>query len=236
MSDSSTGPLRQRRELLPSNRAKTILIEFCTQWIRDNSAYHVPTEGAPEAEPNVLLDGKPSARKGDYPLYVRDSFGENDSVDLTTGIVVQRLPFGWQGKSIGQQLHFVRQLDADEHILQGQEFTDTIVMPMVCWCLSKEGLEADDMACTLGFALHAARSILVETGGGYKGLRDITEIGVGTETQIRDQGLVGVPVQVKLELQYLWRVFDLRGQTMKGVVFQMQGDASVKLKITADRS
>lgn len=228
---------KQRRELMPSNYAKKIIIEFCEQWLRDNSAYGLPTDGAPDPEPNLVTpEGAPLVRSGDHPIYVRDSFGTNDRADLKTGIVVQRKSFGWSGRGIGQKLHFVRQLDPDDKILQGQEFTDEIEIPVVAWCLSENGIEADDMACMLGFALHAARSILP---GSYQGLRDILDIHVGEETPVRDpttkQELMGVPVSVRLTFQYFWRIFDLRGSTMKAATIQVQGDETVKLSITAER-
>lgn len=235
---TSTNALHQRRHLLPSNYAKKILIDFCTQWLKENSAYSVATDGEPSAEPNQRDDeGRTIVREGDYPFVVRDSFGSNDESDLTTGIVVQRQPFGWANRSIGQKLHFVRQLEPDGAISQGQEYTDTIEMPMVCWCCAKEGLEADDIACMLTFALHAVRSILP---GEYEGLRDILGVRCGEETILRrpttKQELVGVPVYVTLELQYFWKIFDLRGLTMKGAIIEMKGDSSEKLSITVKRS
>lgn len=234
MSDT---PALFKMDLLPTDYAKRILIEFCTTFFRDNTVYHV-VDGEPEGE-KVQRDslGDVIAKTGDHPMYIRDSWGRDDAADLTTGIVVQRQSFGWQGRSIGQQLQASRKLTPDDKIVQGMEYMDTMQIPVTAWCLSKNGVEADRIASTLTMAIHACRLMLP---GQYPGLRDILGVQCGTETPVRRptsrEELTGVPVNVTFEIRYIWRVFDLRGVTARSTTIQVAGDPDSKLKITAERS
>lgn len=232
----SNHPTSFSPELLPTDYAKRILIEFATSFFRENTVYKV-TDGEPEGE-TVGRDslGNLIAKTGDHPMFIRDTWGRDDSADLSMGIIVQRQGFGWQGKSIGQKLQAIRKLTPDDRILQGQEFMDTIPIPVTAWCVSKNGVEADRIASTLTLALHACRLILP---GQYAGLRDILGVQCGTETPVKRpttrEVLAGVPVNVTFEIRYLWRVFDLRGSTARGTTIQVAGDPESKLTITTER-
>jgi len=227
---------RYRPEHLPVRYAKHILIDWAREWFTENGIFRVDSTGsAAVAPPPLDKDGRPRIRESLAGLFIRDQFAENLETDKTTGIVVSRgrLAFSYQG--IGQVKGPVMQHrptqprrpgDASVERTnweQGTEFTDVIRIPLVLLCLSKEGLEAEEIGQHIFFGLHFMRQMLPQR---YAGLRDIVGLSLDEERPVRQatsqQELVAVPVAVTLELQYFWQVYERGDLPLRFVNFGVQ--------------
>jgi len=233
---------RYRPEHLPVRYAKYILIDWAREWFTQNGIFQVdPTGGAPVPPPPLDKDGRPQIRESLAGMFIRDQFAENTEVDKTTGIVVSRgrLQFSYQG--IGQVKGPIMQQrpgnprrpgDTSRDIRnweQGTEFTDTIKIPLTMVCLSKEGLEAEEIGQHVFFGLHFMRQLLPQR---YPGLRDIVGLSLDEERPVRQstsrQELVAVPVGVNLELQYFWQVYERGDLPFRFVTLGVQDKAETQ--------
>ena len=213
---------RYNPEHLPVRYAKYILIDWAREWFTQNGIFRVdPNAGATAPAPPLDKDSRPQIRESLAGMFIRDQFAENSETDKTTGIVVMRgrLAFSYQG--IGQVKGPIMQQrpaqprrpgDASKELRnweQGTEFTDTIKIPLTMVCVSKEGLEAEEIGQHVFFGLHFMRSMLPQR---YPGLRDIVGLSLDEERPVRQattrQELTAVPVGVNLELQYFWQVYE----------------------------
>jgi hypothetical protein len=214
------------RRLLPGNHAKRIILDFVTKWFQQNAVFQMRS-GEPGPEPLPLdAGGEPSARSGVRSMVIRDGWGSNDPADLKRKVVVQRGPYRKDRTHIG---NFGGGIDVRVNgvIYRGELYTANSQYPVSIMCCSSVGAEADEIAQIIGEAFDFCRIQLREQ---YKGLRDVTQIEVGVE-QLIDQPstrtrLVGVPVNVTLDIQYDWLVFDVSGTTLRAFLQQAACDES----------
>jgi len=236
---------QQRRynpALLPIRYAKYLMIDWATEWFTTNGIFQVDgNAGGPVAPPPLDADGTPGKRPTLASMFIRDEYGENPEVDRTTGIVVSRGRIGFKYQGIGQVKGPVmqprptqprREGDATKdkgNWEQGTEFTDVVNIPLTMFCLSKEGLEAEEIATNVVFGLHFMRLILPQR---YACLRDIVGLSLEEERPVRQsttrQELVAVPVAVTLELQYFWQVYERGDLPMRFVNFGVQNQSATQ--------
>lgn len=213
------------RRLLPGVHAKRIVIDFITKWFQQNAVFQIK-DGTAESAPQPLgPDEVPQIRGGDRGLVVRDGWGANDPADLKRKVVVSRGPYRKTRRHIGNLQGPIQIVDNKGVIHQGEVFTSNSDYHIQAMCCSSVGTEADELAQIIGEAFDFSR-IPLRTQ--YRGLRDIVDIQVGQETLIdrpssRTQ-LVGVPVDLVLDIQYDWLVFDMSGTLLKGFLLQAVAD------------
>lgn len=213
------------RRLLPGNHAKRIMLDFVTKWFQQNAVFQM-RDGEPGPEPLPLdAGGEPGKRSGLRSLVVRDGWGSNDPADLKRKVVVQRGGYRKERPTIGAYQGPMEIQDSAGVIHRGEVYTANSRYSVVATCCSSVGAEADEIAQIIGEALDFCRLPMRQQ---YKGLRDILEIEVGVEQLVVDPSartrLVGVPVNVVMDIQYDWIIYDISGTTLRAFLLQAAAD------------
>jgi len=236
-------PKAYSRESLPSIYAKRVLIQFLQQWFKENALFGMETGGEAEVEPiSFGADGAPQARDGVSSLVIRDGWGRNDPADKKVQIVVQRGSMRWAARHYNEFLErvdvVVRETAGGATSLQdAAKYTDHMPIPLVAYCCSPEGAEAEEIANWVFFATKFCRPLLREQ---FAGLRDIVSGEIGPD-QLVDRPsagvheLIAVPVTVILDIQFEWWVYEKGTKPLRTIELRVTSDAEdVELSVEGD--
>lgn len=237
-----TYPQRYDRTRLPSYYSKYVIIEFLKQWFSENALFGTETGGASDVEPlGRSADGELQARDGEQSLVIRDSWGRNDPADKKKKIVVQRGSMRWTRNHYNEFLDRVDQVvqasDGATSLQDVMRYTDHMQIPVVAYCCSPEGLEAEEMADWVFFATKFCRMMLREQ---FKGLRDIVSAEVGPEQLVERPSagtheLIAVPVTVVLDIQFEWWISEKGTSPMRHIELRVTSDdEDVELVVGGD--
>lgn len=237
-----TRPNEYSRSTLPTIYAKRVLIEFLQMWFSQNAAFGMETFGRADVEPvPVDADGSVKARDGSQSLTIRDGWGRGDEADKKKKIVVQRGPMRWASRHYNEFLEridiVVDGIDGATSLQDAMKFTDHMAIPVTAFCCSTEGLEAEEMANWVFFAVKFCRQQLREQ---FHGLRDIVSAEVGSEQLVERPSaarheLVTVPVTVILDIQFEWIVYESGTSPLRTIELRVTDEAEdVELSVEGD--
>lgn len=237
-----TRPREYSRATLPPAYAKRILIEFLNMWFSQNALFGMETGGQAEVEPMPMdADGTVTARDGMQSMTIRDGWGRGDEADKKKKIVVQRGPMRWASRHYNEFLErvdvVVKGVDGATSLLDGQKFTDHMPIPVTAFCCSPDGLEAEEIATWVFFAVKFCRQQLREQ---FPGLRDIVSTDLGSEQLVERPSaarheLVTVPVTIILDIQFEWIVYESGTSPLRTIELRVTDEAEdVELSVEGD--
>lgn len=216
--------LIQRARLLPANHAKRCVITFLVKWFTENELFDMSTDGDPLPTPQPVdyASGDAEVRSGEPVLAIRSAFGRHDGADLTRQIVVQRNAYRDRRQHIGNQWGAVPIIHNGAQLM-AKRYTASEHIPVTAWCTSPEGEEADTIG---GLVYEAFQFWRVDVRKDYPGLRDIVDLSLGQEAVIERIGsthsVMGVPVQLVLDIQYEWLIFQKDGHPLRSIITQIE--------------
>lgn len=217
---------KSQRAAHPLNWAKRITVDFLTRWFTENALFPISTAAAsdPEPLPSDPSTGRTVARTGTPQLAIMGSFSRTLQADVTRRIVVQRGRFRSDRSTIGNQAGNVM-IEWKGARQMAKRFTAHDAIPIVAWCLSAEGEEAEEIA---GYVHAGFQFWRVGVRRDYPGLRDIIELSVGEQQQIQrvstTHEVIGVPVSLVLDIQYEWLIFQTDAEPLQQIRLQIEGD------------
>ena len=153
-------------------------------------------------------------------IIITDSGAVNtDSVEKRPAIIVSRGPFAWGNTSLDHLLHASNQAGGPHRV-----HTDLLSGSFVINCLSRAGLEAEEVALIVSKAIRIYRRELQKAGFFHIG----TLIQVGSETPAgalvsgdSDEDFINVPVSFPVYYQESWTV-ELEAQVLAAIQTTLQ--------------
>ena len=182
---------------------KDILLRFLQDLF-----YQMPSgEGSYHFEPGGVTGATDEALT---EIIITDGGSLNtDTVAKRPAIIVSRGPFAWGNTSLDQLLKHSADGKATGVMSENRVHTDLLTGSFVINCISREGLEAEEIALIVAKALRIYRRLLQKAGFFHIG----TLVQVGTETPPgslvggeSEEDFVNVPVSFPVYYEESWTV------------------------------